>query len=204
MNRNSIFFASLAAVVLALGGCAADSGSVGTALIVAEEPAQLAAERRTFEVLDVWSEAEAVIYLVRTHGDVVREVVYADGDVTVRDASTGEWVATDGVLPERVEDALLTTLNFPAHAEVGFEALGIEGVVPSEVANVGAPEELGEVPYGCTRINKGCYSVGGCQHCTAYDVCDNHAYYLHWEVQSGCFLGFFCDCEGESDAWQLY
>lgn len=86
MNRNSIFFVSVAAVVLALGGCAADSaGSAGTALIVAEEPVQLAAERRTFEVLDVWSEADAVIYLVRTHGDVVREVVYANGDVTVRD-----------------------------------------------------------------------------------------------------------------------
>ena len=188
--------AVLTVIVLGVVGCGRDE--LDHRINLAAQTGH-ASEALTYTVTGAADEGATVQYQVVTSAGAERGLRYDRGGlIAVEDEA--------GATTERADaaDRLLGALALPHDPAVGYAALGLDQALPSasQAPDAALPVEIQQSAYEaeCTRIDLGTWQEDGCTQGAYLDVCGDTVYWLWYQKRSGCFLGFFCDCPGLSDA----
>ncbi len=188
MMKSTLQFMVLASIISAMGACAVEADTEGQSgtIVVAQQPSRLGVADRTFEVLGVQVDLEAVDYRVRTPMNEHRVVRYdRDGHVDVLNSSGMRVNLVEGDLSDR----LLSTLELPSHDQIGYAALGIGFPLPVPVS----ADALEQSPNAlmaakCVRVfNERWTNSDGCTYGMMVDDCGDTTYVMSYAVESsGC------------------
>jgi len=201
VSRANLWLAAVAG--LGLIACQ-DSGP--TRRIELAVPAAVPTSTFSYEVTDVVDEGAEVRYEVVTSTGDTRYLRYDAHGLRSVESSSGEVVAAHNLTTGTAADRMLGKLELWSDPVVGYQALGLDQPLPHPVEAPDAvmPGAL-QTPYsaGCTRTSLGTWQSGGCTQGAFIDQCGDTTYLLYYQKASGCFLGFFCDCDGISGAIEL-
>jgi hypothetical protein len=200
--RAVVFGLGLAALALA----ACDDGGLSRRVTI-EHPPSISDGMLTYTVTAAVDEGATVRYEVLTSEGEVRFVRYGDAGLVNVETADGAIVAEHNRNTGSAVDRLVGKLELWSDPVVGYAALGFDNPLPHpvEAPDAVTPASVNQTPYesGCTRYDLGTWQSDGCTQGAYVDDCGAHVYLLVFQKKSGCFLGFFCDCDGESAAYEL-
>lgn len=200
---NAARLLGVALVGLALAACQ-DQGLTREVAIAA--PSSVPADVLTYTVTDAVDQGDVVSYQVVTSTGEVRHLRYGDHGLIDVVAATGEVIAAHNLTTGSAIDRLLGKLELWSDPVVGYAALGFDNPLPRprEAADAVMPD-LSQQAYSapCTRTSLGTWQSGGCTQGGYVDQCGDTTYLLYYQKSSGCFLGFFCDCDAISGAIEI-
>ncbi|MBK9036970.1 MAG: hypothetical protein IPL61_37920 [Myxococcales bacterium] len=189
----------LAALGLGLTACQ-DQGLTREVAIAV--PESVPADTLTYTVTDAVDQGDVVRYQVVTSTGEVRHLRYGEHGLIDVAAADGEVIAAHNLATGSAVDRLLGKLELWADPVVGYAALGFDNPLPrpAEAPDAVTPELESAYNTGCTRTSLGTWQSGGCTQGGFIDQCGDTTYLLYYQKSSGCFLGFFCDCDAISGA----